>query len=80
MDSLEQEIHHYRMRSTAVSHDWSVGRISEMSYETMTRIILFTYNYKWFTYKWFTYKWFRMILDLVGIFNAKCKFQTVKKM
>ena len=39
-----------------------------MSYETTTRIILFTY------------KWFRMILDLVGFFYAKCKFQTIKKM
>lgn len=63
MDSLEQEINHYRMRSTAVSHDWSVGRISEMSYEAMTRIILFTY------------KWFRMILDLVEFFMQKASFK-----
>lgn len=44
MGSLEYEINHYRVSSTAVSHDWSVGRISEMNYETMTQIILFTYK------------------------------------
>lgn len=50
-----------------MSDDWSVSRILEMSYETMTRIILFTY------------KWFRMILDLVGFFYAKLQVSNYKE-